>query len=396
MKTPVALPVVALLGLGPVLGLAGPKERNPFFRGAVYGKVLDDSGKPLAGATVVLVARTGKVLTWTKTGDDGTYALAANPKVALDIQPSKNRGLLMQCCNAATEVAMAPVKVVANMVANPGLTVAAAGVSIASGTPAPLEAQAIASNLPNHETVVQTQLATQGAVAAQAFGVGPKPTPRDFSTEGQADLLIEAPGFKKAALTSNAYWIEPPTDGSGKRIGLRAWIDPVKLAPTDGKGNAQVESEAFSLESATVAPSLVPAGDPVQITAKIAGPLDSDHPIRVFAREWPRNEVVELFPGKDKSVYEGSMTLDRTCSLGDATICIGALRAEPVEVKLNAKNNAALFRFVRRLDSMQAGQPYGYDPMVMASENRMDVKITVLSPKSETPPPAPQGPSKNR
>ena len=90
------------------------------------------------------------------------------------------------------------------------------------------------------------------------------------------------------------------------------------------------------------------------------------------------------------------MTLDRTCSLGDATICIGALRAEPVEVKLNAKNNAALFRFVRRLDSMQAGQPYGYDPMVMASENRMDVKITVLSPKSETPPPAPQGPSKNR
>jgi hypothetical protein len=72
--------------------------------------------------------------------------------------------------------------------------------------------------------------------------------------------------------------------------------------------------------------------------------------------------------------------------LGDATVCIAALRGEPVGVKLDVKNTEAVIRYVKRMESMEAGKQYGYDPMVMASQNRADVKITVLSPKAETPP----------
>jgi Carboxypeptidase regulatory-like domain len=369
----------------PAVSSASHIPKNPFSRGVIHGRVVDAAGKPVSNATVALYSRTGKVLSWTKTDATGDYILAANPKVALDIQPSKNRGLLMQCVNVAENVVMAPVKVVGTMVANPGLTVAAAGVAIASGTPAPLEAEVIAGSLPNHQTAVQTQLQAQGAVAAQALGVGVKPTVPDLSSEGCATVLVEAAGSKAVALNPSAYWIEPPSEQSGKHIGLQAWVDTVKLPSADGKVTPQIVPEAYTLSDANVMPTMVAAGDDIHIAVKVTGPNQSDHPIRVFAREFPRNDVIELTPGKDPTCYEGTMKLDRLSSLGDATICIGAFRAEPVEVKLDTKNTPALIRFVKRLEDMQAGKQYGYDPMIMAGRNRVDVKLTVLSPEAETP-----------
>jgi len=386
MKTVYALFLAGVVTFAPGFASARPDFKEPFAKGVVFGKVLDGCGKPVADATVVMLARTGKVLTWSVTDADGYYALAANPKVALDIEPSRNRGLLRMCATAAGEVAMAPVKAFANMVANPGLTVAAAGVSIASGTPAPIEAQAIAAQVPNHQTAVQTQLATQGAVAAQALGVGIQLAPQDLSTEGQAVLLIEAPGFKKAAVKVAAYWLEPPTKDNGYAEGLRAWVDTVKMAPAAAKEDTQVQSEAFTLCEAKVTPTLAPADSDIRISVKMTGPSDESHQVRVFARECPRNQVIELKPGKDKDVYEGTMHLDRLCSLGDATICICALRNQPLDVKLDTKNTRTLITFVKRLEYMEAGKQYGYDPMILASQNRQDVKLLVLSPKAETPP----------
>jgi hypothetical protein len=385
MKTTAPLALAALAALIPQIVVAHPNHKDPFIRGAVFGRVEDSAGKPVAGATVAILARTGKVISWGRTDAKGCYVLAANPKVALDIQPSRNRGLLRMCYLAAENVAMAPVKVIANVVANPGLTVANAGVSIASGTAAPLEAQALESQVPNHETAVQAQLATQGAVAAQALGVGPKFVDADTSTEGQANLLIEAPGCKKAVVKAGAYWVEPPTKEDGKAIGLQAWVNTVKLAADGAKGDAVVVSEAYSLCDASVTPTLVAAGSDVHICVKLTCPDEGNRPVRVFARECPRNQVVELLPGKIKDVYEGTMKLDRLSSLGDATICIAALREQPVDVKLNVNSSEALTRFVKRLEDMEAGKPYGYDPMVMASDNRADVKLTVLSPKMEAP-----------
>lgn len=385
MKTLVSLACLAFAIVTPGPAIAAPRLDDPYVGGLICGKVLDAGDKPMSGATVVLLGPNGKVLTWTRTDDAGRYTLAADPKLALDIRPSPNRGLLMRCCNAAAEMAMAPVKVVANMIANPGLTVAAAGVSIASGTAAPIEAQAVRAQLPNHATAVQTQLSAQRAAAAQLFGVGPNPGGPDLCTEGRASLLIEGGGCGCAAASPNAYWIEPSVDRDGIRIGLRTWVDTIQLSSAKGAGVAKVVPEAFSLSDAKVTPSLAPAGSDVRISVRVSGPLDSDHPIRVFARWGPRNQVIELKPGKDGALFEGTMKLDRQASPGAATVCIAALRAEPVEVKLDSKDPAALFRFVCRLDDMNAGSKYGYDPMIMASENRADVHMLVLSPSAESP-----------
>ncbi len=36
---------------------------------------------------------------------------------------------------------------------------------------------------------------------------------------------------------------------------------------------------------------------------------------------------------------------------------------------------------------MQGAKPYQYDLRIMVSENRLDIKVTVLEPKKGTPPP---------
>ena len=87
------------------------------------------------------------------------------------------------------------------------------------------------------------------------------------------------------------------------------------------------------------------------------------------------------------------MTLDPKTPVGDTTVSIAALRAEPVEVKLDPKKADPLQEFVRRLDDMRADKPYQYDPRIMASENRIDLKLTVLDAKKGTATALPSVPS---
>ena len=45
------------------------------------------------------------------------------------------------------------------------------------------------------------------------------------------------------------------------------------------------------------------------------------------------------------------------------------------------KDLAAL---AEHLDSLNSDKPYRFDPQIMASENRLDLKITVLDPSRQT------------
>ena len=103
-----------------------------------------------------------------------------------------------------------------------------------------------------------------------------------------------------------------------------------------------------------------------------------------------RDAVVELTPGTagESAVYSASLVLDPKTPPGPSSIAVAALRSEPVEVKFDKKKPDPLVEFVRRLDDMRCDRPYLYDPRIMASENRLDVKVTVLNPKQGTPPPA--------
>ncbi|HTQ08693.1 MAG TPA: hypothetical protein VMI31_01340, partial [Fimbriimonadaceae bacterium] len=40
-----------------------------------------------------------------------------------------------------------------------------------------------------------------------------------------------------------------------------------------------------------------------------------------------------------------------------------------------------LLMFVKKTDDMKAGKPYEYDPLIMASRNRIESQVTVLKPQ---------------
>ncbi len=372
-----------------------------FRNGVVYGRVLDLDGKPLPDATVALQDPNGKVMAWTKTNAQGEYALAADPMNALHLRPSARRGLLEICARAVGDVAMAPVKVVANVVINPGQTVKAAAVSVATGTPVPLVGQAVAPILGDKNVTDKTAKQAREVAAKTAVGDGPAPkgkkTPQD---KGEALLLVSAPNFKEARVKAGAYWLEGASTDKAKPLGMQAWVDTVKLAPIAGDKKSDVVQEALTLTEPTIDQPLLAAGSPVKLKVKLLSPPGPDHRVRVFAREARKDVVVELTPqeGADKNIYVGTLTLDLKTPAGETTVSIAALRAEPVDVKLDPKKADPLNEFVRRLDDMRANKPYQYDPRIMASENRIDLKLNVLDAKKGTgialPSPPPAAPKK--
>jgi len=76
------------------------------------------------------------------------------------------------------------------------------------------------------------------------------------------------------------------------------------------------------------------------------------------------------------------MKVDPKTPVGKTVLAVGALRTKPIEVRLNKKNSDPLAAFAGRAEDLNGSKPYGYDPFVMASENRVDAKLTILAAKS--------------
>ncbi len=361
---------------------------NPeFHKGVLYGKVLDLDGKPVANATVALQDNAGKVITWTSTNAQGDYALAANPVQALNLNSSRRRGLLESCIRGVGDLAMVPVKTVSSVIVNPGATIANGVVSVASGTPLPLAVQAAAS-LPGRTTAEDTarqarELAARTAVGQN--GTAPNPVP----TQGQACLLVGAPGFKDARIAAGTYWMEGPVKDKDLELGMQAWLETVRLSPTVNAKPSAVDQQALCIAEVVLDKTLIVAGGGIRITARLKAPPGVQQGIRIFARELKKNVVTELLlkDGPDKNLYEGTLYIDPKSPAGVTSISVGALRATPVEVKLDPKKSDPMLVFVQRLDDMRADKPYAYDPRIMASENRLDIKVNVLDVKKGSPPP---------
>jgi hypothetical protein len=369
---------------GLLLALVCGTTNPDFRRGVLIGKILDPSGKPVPNATVALQDSDGKVLAWTRTDANGEYRLAANPKVALNLKPSHSRGLLEECARAAGDAVVDAARFVGSTVITPGATARSGAVAVASGAPGQDVAAGAASSLPTvGSTPGQLGQSAGGAATNSALTGVPKAQTPAPTTHGQAALLIVAPGFKDASVADAAYWMDPPGGDRKNPVGVQAWMQAVKLAPNPGDKKCELVPAIVSLGDLDVQPTLIPAGSDVQIKVKLNSPdPNTAQKVRIFARLSPKNTVVELTPlVGQKDFYAGKMAIDRGTKAGPSTISVGALRTEPVEIRLVGKKADPLLTFASRTDDMNGAKPYGYDPFVMASQNRLDAKVTILSAK---------------
>jgi len=380
----VSVGIVSTVFVTGVLALGGISHDKDIFKaGVLRGQILDPSGKPVANATVAVQQADGKILGWSKTDAEGKYFIPADPKFALNLRPSHCRGLLEECVRTASNAAMDVVRAAGSTVLNPGNTVRTGAVAVASGTPGQDVEAGTGASIPTAAVLPgQVGQAAGGAATNRALLGLPKGFVPPPCAHGQADLLISAPGFKEACIADAAYWLDPPQVDAVEPVGVQAWMQTIKLAPPTGKTACEVQSGAVSLSDLTVQPALVPIGDTMDIRVKLNSPDPTIcQKIRVFARLMPSDTVVELSPiAGQKDIYGASMPISRKTHVGESRLSVGALRTEPIEVRLNAKKADPLATFVKRTDDMNGGKPYGYDPFVMASVNRLDAKVVILAP----------------
>ena len=388
------------------LGAAGKAKPPDFTKGALYGTVVDTAtGKPLADATVAILAQDGKVLAWTKTNAEGKYALAADTFNVLHLRPSRRRGLLEEVCRGIANVAMAPVKVVAGAVSRPGDTVKAAVEATILGNPAPIAAQVTNALTDKAKTTPgKAEMSARQATCNEIFSERQtaKKAKRPGLYPGEISIAVSAPGYKELKGAAGAYWLEPPVVATDKpKMGVQAWLETVKMAPaaTPADKKSEVAKEALLLAEPTVTPALAPSGSTIHLSVHLKNPTGFGPKVRVFAREKKKDTVVELVASDPKTpdLYKGDMQLDKSVASGETQIAIGVLRTEPLEVKIPKAKEDPLLRFAGRLDELEAGKPFEYDPRIFACENRLDLTITILdskqatTPAADTPVPAPPG-----
>lgn len=356
--------------------------------GAFSGQVVDAAGKPVAGATVAVLNRDNKVESWSKTNADGRYTIAA-PVDLLQLPTKHHRGLFATLGRGVAQIVSLPVKAVGAAVGvvqtlDPIGTLKSAVVGTAMGSPVPLAAKA-AGDLKNLAGSSE-QHARSRAVQAVADGKG-KPAPAkktDAPGSGEVTLVVSAPQLKQFRGPAGAYWVQPKVKTKKSESGARAWLDTVKLVPSaDAKAASSTVDQATKLSDLTVSPAMPIIGGSVHLAVKVQTPAVPAVMVRVFAREQKTRKVAELTPEAD-GVYAGVLKLDPKMSPGDTTVTIAALNPAAAGARQEGKPDP-LLDFASNLDYLDADKPYVFDPRKTVSDNRLDLKITVLDPSKETP-----------
>lgn len=389
--------IMAIFAL--VAGAYAKDDKTPsgpdWTQGMLLGKVVDAANsKPIAGATVALQDSKGKVLAWTRTDAEGRYAIAADPLKTLRLRPSRRKGLLARLAQGTGRVVGAVVAVPLNaakgivQTINPVNTIKSAAVSAAMGNPAPLGANLVGGVMGGVSGAVKNspkKMRETGANAAVNGAPASKKKAAAKPDKGEIGLRVIAPGYQEVSGTTGAYWIEAAgVTPAGKPVGPQAYLDTVTLGPAGTDKKSAIPDLSVTLTDGHLEPVLAPAGSSVKLSVQIQHPSDPPMALRVFAREDSTGRVVELQPNA-LGVYGGEMTLDSNMKPGDTTITIAALHAVPVEVGLGSDRDDPLFQFASQLDDLDADKPYEYDPRIMASENRIDLKLTVLDPSQGVP-----------
>jgi hypothetical protein len=200
---------------------------------------------------------------------------------------------------------------------------------------------------------------------------------------GEVRIAVSASQYKDANGQAGTVWMEASPD---ENTGPQGRLETVKLAPASGDKNSEVANEAILLSDGKIEPGMAPSGGAAKVSVKLQVPEGLSPRLRVFAREDRKHTVAELKPGEG-GVYTGDLRIDPKAPPGPTTVTVVALREEPVEVKLPKDKDDPLLRFAAELDDLDPDHPYGYDPRIMASENRIDLGLTVLDPRKQTPAP---------
>lgn len=355
----------ALAALALCLAIAGPARAED--RVWISGHVLDRNNRPVANALVAVYDDANKVVDYTRTDDQGEYALAV-PKRVLHLQERHGQGFVSEVFGTA----MRFVGDAAGFVANP----VRAGVRAVTST----EAANFADPL------TRGGIAVGGAAVDQVlFAVSPKPARlKEIEARkrpGAFLMKVVVDGQNDMVGVGRVYWLQRERFKAGgkEQDTLAAWLDPVRVTPTDSDRPSEVQSEYMIFKSARLVPSIAEPGARVHIQTKMAIPSDPHKvDVVVVARNNRTGQMWELQPlGEGR--FEGEFEVDKRFPRDDQTISILAYAAsQPVPGRRRDVEGA-----IEHAGLWNVKQPYIYDPLLVVSRNRADLTLTVVIPEAK-------------
>lgn len=350
---------VALLGVTSFVWFNGPAARadSPVW---ALGRVLDSAGRPVPNALVAVYDDHNRVEDYAHTDKNGNYALSIKPEM-LHLPRSGGGGFLAQVFGTVGHL----VGGVADFVSNP----LRAGLHAAAGTVAatmvdPLSRGGIAA-----ASVVLDQ--TLFAVT------DPHPPKPEQARKEPGALLVKAVANNRNGLVAVArvYWMQDNVfelDGQTHKTRL-AWVDPLELTSYNSSANSRVEGHYLTFSSARLEPALAERGQPITISAVLDTPPAPDTSIIVAARDARTGKIWQLH--KQHGVYEATFTIDKSFPNNDQVISVIAYPASQQSPGRRKDTEAAILRS----GLWNPAKLFVYNPLLVASRNRADLTLTVLS-----------------
>lgn len=359
---PIACLLLAVFCSAP--GAAGTSDRV-----WATGRIVDCSGRPVAGAFVAAYDERHQIVDYAHTDAQGHYALAI-PINVLHIEPH-HLGVFTRVCSGverllgmSAEGVAAAVQVSVHAVTS----VPAAGLT----NPAALPLAASAQYATDRSTRAATTFTRKRAAQSKEQ--------EELQQPGALLIKAVAPNCDDLVGVTHTYWIEREYKDEGYKGAetIAAWLDPVKLEAQSSKQKSCVQPVAVHLCDALVEPSLVEHGQQVRVTVTLTAPTDPPiYPV-VIARSATTGEVWQLQSiGGNK--YSGAVTIGPRYPAGDQTVSILAYPAAEQKSGRRLRLEAA----IAGNGMWDTSHPFKYDPLFVLSQNRIDLTLTVV-PKRRT------------
>lgn len=327
------------------------------------GKVLDARGRAMRGAYVAAYDDSNRVIDYARTDQEGEYALAV-PKHLLHLDHRHGKGFVAEVFTGVTRF----VGGAAEFVANP----------VRSGVHAITNAEAAL----NPNPLTKGAFSAGGAVVDQVlFTVSPRQKRKvpveERKMPGSLLIKVIGPDSSDVVGVSHIYWMQEETLSAGGRSKktLAAWLDPVRLESVDGDAPSKIDGAYLRFVNTHIEPSIAEPGQVVRIVTRLPMPPSPEINVIVVARNNRTGKIWELTRDND-GYFNTEIQIDKRFPHDDQIISLVAYAADEKHPGRRPKAEGA----IEHSGIWDARKPFVYDPALVASRNRADVTLTVVSP----------------
>jgi len=324
------------------------------------GRIVDATGaRPVAGAIVAVYDAKNRVVDFVKTDANGAYALAI-PKRAMNLASTRH-GFLHEVS-----------RTVNNAVSGAGGLI---NISLKAGV------RAAASAAGGGDPFSRAGIGAAAGIANNIVDIvtdnGAQRRPIERKSPGVVTMRIYAEGHEPVAGLNRVYWMQEEVyrAGGSEQRALVAWLDPVRLGDHLSDRAGELSSEVMCFTAARITPSIVQRGHEVSISVTFRHAPEPRTPIVVVARNSRTGKMLELQrTGPDS--YGCTFVVDQKSPLNDQIITVIAYAAQDTRPGRLPDVERALLR----AGFWDPRKRFVYNPLTVASRNRVELTLTVVEP----------------